>query len=211
MSNLTFEGNQKSKKKKENIEWLNIWCENTNDETLPRVALIGDSITNQSFRTAQRELKGFAHTDLFVTSYSITSEFYLQALKNFLLESEYAVIHDNYGLHAYNVTDDEYEEAYRNLLKFFVTRGKTIIATTTTVLIAPDSNEEKEPSKTVVRNRNERALKLAKEFNLPVDDLYSVCKGLPKEARAPDCIHFTELGSEALGKSIAESIKKALL
>ena len=53
--------------------------------------------------------------------------------------------------------------------------------------------------------------KLAEEFGLSVDDLFSVCQKLPKEAKQPDGVHFNELGNEALGKSIAESIKKALL
>ena len=211
MATFTFEGKSKAKQRKENIEWMNIWCENANDDSLPRVALIGDSITHQSFGVAQRELKGIAHIDLLSASYSITSEFYIRTLENFLRGSNYAVIHYNYGLHAYNVTDDEYEEAYRHLLKLFTKHGKVIIATTTTVLTLPDMAEEQEPSKTVVHNRNERALKLAKEFGLSVDDLFSVCQKLPKDAKQPDGVHFNELGNEALGKSIAESIKKALL
>ncbi len=30
---------------RETIEWCNLWWENTGDQTLPRVLLIGDSIT----------------------------------------------------------------------------------------------------------------------------------------------------------------------
>ena len=45
--------------KKEDIEWIRIWCENTNDSLL-RVALIGDSITEQTYETVKKELQGIS-------------------------------------------------------------------------------------------------------------------------------------------------------
>ena len=210
MSNFTFEGKKSKKQQKERIEWLRTWCVDTNDDTLPRVALIGDSITEQYSDFVAEALKGVAIVDRLTTSYSITSPFYKSAVEGFLQDSQYAVIHYNYGLHAYCVTDDEYENAYRELLKTFLQHGKVIVTTTTTVLEKPDLLEESEPSKTVVRNRNERALKLAKEFSLPVDDLFAVCQTLPKEGKSPDGIHFLELGCKALAASVTDNLKKLL-
>ncbi|MBE7077867.1 MAG: hypothetical protein E7377_04095 [Clostridiales bacterium] len=60
MSNITFDTEGKTKTLKEDIEWLRIWCEETNDQNLPRVALIGDSITEGYFRFVLNALKGIA-------------------------------------------------------------------------------------------------------------------------------------------------------
>ena len=60
MSNITFDAEGKTKTAKEDIEWLRVWCEETNETKLPRVALIGDSITEGYFRLVQKALKGVA-------------------------------------------------------------------------------------------------------------------------------------------------------
>ena len=44
---------QKTAREKEDIEWLRVWCEDTN-AALPRVLLIGDSITEGYHAGAQR-------------------------------------------------------------------------------------------------------------------------------------------------------------
>ena len=56
---------------KEQQEWLRLWCDDTKDALLPRVALIGDSITEQTYQVVKMELEGIAVVDYFATSYSI--------------------------------------------------------------------------------------------------------------------------------------------
>ena len=58
MSNITFDTQAKTKKEKEDIEWLRIWCEQTNDETLPHIGLIGDSITEGYYQLVKKALDG---------------------------------------------------------------------------------------------------------------------------------------------------------
>ena len=58
MNKQTFEESIDTKRRKEGIEWLRLWCENT-QSTLPRVALIGDSITEQVFNGIKRNCKGW--------------------------------------------------------------------------------------------------------------------------------------------------------
>ena len=45
---------------REAIEWCNIWIPDANGTTLPRVLLIGDSITQGYYRQAAERLKGKA-------------------------------------------------------------------------------------------------------------------------------------------------------
>ena len=72
MNRQTFEENTDENRRKEDIEWLRLWCENT-QSPLPRVALIGDSITEQVFEGIKKELQGVASVDFLATSYSILS------------------------------------------------------------------------------------------------------------------------------------------
>lgn len=211
MEQFTFDEKGEKKNKKENIEWLNIWCEFTNDEILPRVALIGDSITAQTYEIVKRELQRLANIDYLATSYSILSPTYVGMVEKFIDDSNYDVIYYNYGLHAYDVSADEYENAYRKILKKMLARSKVIIGLTTTVLNRDNLDKESEKWADVVVERNARAQKLAKEFALYVDDLYSISKKLGREGKSLDGVHFNELGNEEIGKSKAEIIKKVLL
>ena len=57
MDKQTFEQNTDGRDKKEDIEWIRIWCEDTGSD-LPRVAMIGDSITEQVYEKVKKEYKG---------------------------------------------------------------------------------------------------------------------------------------------------------
>jgi hypothetical protein len=56
---------------RENIEWLDVWVPNTNATDLPRVLLIGDSITRGYFKDVEEKLKGKAHVARLATSKSV--------------------------------------------------------------------------------------------------------------------------------------------
>ena len=99
MQGFTFNDKAENKHRKESIEWLNIWCEDTNDLTLPRVGLIGDSITTQTHKIVKEELQGIANVDYLSTSYSILSKAYVGIVEKFIEDSNYQIIYFNYGLH----------------------------------------------------------------------------------------------------------------
>lgn len=210
MGNITFDTEGKTKTVKEDIEWLRLWCEDTNDETLPRVALIGDSITEGYFRSVFNALKGIARVDVLATSYSIRSAAYQNMVKSFVADSHYAVVHYNYGLHAYSVADDAYESECSAMLEYISARAKVVLGTSTTVLDS-DLKTESEYWKEKVRARNQRLEKIANKQGFLVDDLNALSQTLLGEYRAPDGVHFSEKGYKALAKKVAESIKKALV
>ena len=209
MSNITFDTEGKSKTPKEDIEWLRLWCEDTNDTSLPRVALIGDSITEGYFRAVFNALRGVARVDVLATSYSILSGAYQNMVKSFVADSAYDVVHYNYGLHAYGVDDDAYEAECSVMLDFIAERAKVVVGTSTTVL-ENDLKTESAHWKNKVISRNERLVKLATEKGMLIDDLNAVSKLLLGEYRAPDGVHFSEKGYQALAELVAESVKKVL-
>ena len=209
MSNITFDTEGKTKTLKEDIEWLRIWCEETNDQNLPRGALIGDSITEGYFRFVLNALKGIARVDVLATSYSITSNAYNAMVKSFVADSDYAVVHYNYGLHAYSVEDDTYETECAAMLDYIAKQAKAVVGTSTIVL-EEDLQTESASWKEKVRARNERLVKIASEKGLVIDDLNALSQTLLGEYRAPDGVHFSEKGYAVLAGYVVESIKKVL-
>ncbi|MBQ4269114.1 MAG: SGNH/GDSL hydrolase family protein [Clostridia bacterium] len=207
--NITFDTDAKTKTAKEDIEWLRLWCEQVNDETLPHIALVGDSITEGYFRLVQKALEGIARVDYLATSYSIASDAYAAMVKAFVADSDYVAVHYNYGLHAYGVTDETYAARCREMLTFLAARAKTVVGLTTTVL-TNDLQTESAEWKDKVISRNAELTKIADELRLPVNDLYTESRRLSGDNRAADGVHFSEQGYAALAKLVVDSLKAVL-
>lgn len=206
---FTFEGAKGQKRKKESIEWLRTWCVNTADESLPRVALIGDSITEQVQNVIKRELNGKANVDYLATSYSIISPAYMGMVEKFLDDSDYALVCFNYGLHAYSVGKEDYKSAYEKVLEKITKKSKLVVVLTT-VVHNKDNAEEDPESATLIRERNECAVELAKKINAIIDDAFTISVELGKDGKIQDGTHFNSDGIEKLGVNRANAIKLAL-
>ena len=89
MSNITFDSEGTTNLEKESIEWIRIWCEDTNDNELPRVSLIGDSITEGYYGMVKEALKDIAKVDYLATSYSVASDMYQGCVEHFMKDSVY--------------------------------------------------------------------------------------------------------------------------
>ncbi len=204
MNKQTFEESVDKQYKKEYIEWLRLWCENTSSE-LPRVALIGDSITEQVYEGVKKALQGIASVDFLATSYSITSPAYTAMVKAFVADSDYALICYNYGLHAFNVSIEEYEAAYRNMLVEFLKKSKVLIGATTAI-----HNQGLDITTQIIEERNDCAKKLAKEFGLEVDGGYEISVEMGKDGKTEDGVHFNEMGIKHLVLHKSERLKMLL-
>lgn len=203
MSNTTFDKDGNALNRKEDTEWLRIWCEEVNDNSLPRVALIGDSITEGYYGIVKASLKGIARVDYLATSYSIVSDMYGQTVRAFIKDSKYDVVHYNYGLHGFSVSDESYGDLCRDFVRFFASESEIIIATTTSVL-QNDCWEEK------IAQRNKTLVSVAKEFDAYVNDLNSVSEKLDASGRDSDGVHFTESGYRALSQSVVKAVMTQL-
>lgn len=209
MSNITFNKEAKQNFEKEEIEWIRIWCEDTDCKNLPRVALIGDSITEGYYHFVKELLKDVAKVDYLATSYSIASNTYIEFVKSFINDSDYEIVHFNYGLHAYSVSDEIYSSRCEELLQFILKSSKAVVATTTTVLDEASDNENLEWKDKII-NRNENIIKIANKFNLNIDDLNVISKRLDITKRNTDGVHFVEEGYKELAESVVSSVKKVL-
>ena len=115
---------------KERFEWVNSWCDETTSSDLPRVLLVGDSITCGYQEKVRSKLKGVCYVDYISTSYAIDTKIYNDRVSSFFADSDYALIHFNHGLHGAHI----YKRTYKSRLKKLLQRaknGKIVLATTT--------------------------------------------------------------------------------
>ena len=190
---------------KERFEWVQSWCDEALSDDLPRVLLIGDSITRQYQARVRELLRGKCYVDYFSSSYAVDSPICKTLIKAFIGDSKYAIIHFNNGLHGFHIGKSAYKSRLKKILKAFPNDCKVILASTTFVFekgnMIPDQAWDKR-----VSERNAAIDELSEEFGFPIDDLYSVSKTIDASGRSIDGTHFNEEGVDILTDSVVKSI-----
>ena len=194
---------------KEPFEWIHSWCDETLQKDLPRVLLIGDSITLGYQEKVRELLKGVCYVDYVATSYAIDTKMYNQLVSTFMADSNYALIHFNHGLHGIHLSKKSYKSRVNKLLSKTDTDVKWILANSTIVYREGNKRLNGVWMKRV-RERNAAMQELAEEKGCAIDDLYTVSVAIPKEYRNLDGTHYLAEGYEILAKAIAECIRKEL-
>jgi len=133
------------------------------------------------------------------------------------------LVHLNCGLHdlkrEFNATMnqvplDEYATNVRTILTRLqrATRAQITWATTTPVNEAwHHANKEFDRFESDVIAYNSCATQIARELNIPIDDLYAVVTHFGRDKLLlPDGVHFTAAGYTLLGKHVAQAIKQNL-
>ncbi len=196
---------------RENIEWLDVWLPNSNDRDLPRVLLIGDSITRGYGKRVEARLMGKAYVGRMATSKSLGDPALLDEVALVLKEQPFDVIHFNNGMHGFGYSEEEYAAALPALLAT-LRRGapsaKLIWASTTDVR-QRDRLEAADPKTARIIQRNRAAAGVVQKENIPIDDLFSLVRDHP-EYHAQDGVHFNAKGSETLAAQVSNSIEQLL-
>ncbi len=184
------------------------------DPKLPRVLLIGDSISIGYTVPVRGLLKGKANVHRNKGNGGPTTNG-LAHLQQWLGDGKWDVIHFNWGLHDLKfmadgkrqVDTEPYEKNLRELVRQLKATGaKLIWAATTPVpegVTPPRKNED-------VLTYNAIAQKIMAENKIAVDDLYSFALPQLAEIQQPANVHFTPQGSATLAKQVAASIESAL-
>ena len=195
--------------KKERFAWIHSWCDYALNEDLPRVLLIGDSITYGYEKIVREMLQGVCYVDFLATSYSIDEKIYSKLVRAMVLDSKYKIIHFNHGLHGVHMSKRTYKSRMVKLLDWMSEQANVIIATSTHCNLP--NNEKAHPEwQKRVKQRNEVVLEYATQKSCNVDDLFSISIKMPIEKRNADGMHYTIEGYEILAESVVESIKKQL-
>ncbi len=197
----------------------------TDEPGLPRVLLIGDSISIGYTVPVRTLLKGEANVHRPLTNCGPTTRG-LESIEEWLGDGKWDVIHFNWGLHdlkymgpdgtnlvapdspgaAQQVPPAEYEANLNKLVdRLRQTNARLIWRSTTPVPEGADGRVVGDAAK-----YNQIAAKIMQKHGIPIDDQYTFAmKNLAKIQR-PANVHFTPEGSQALAEEAVKAIRSAL-
>jgi hypothetical protein len=198
---------------KESIEWCDIWISHANETNLPRVLLIGDSISRDYYPSVEKRLEGKAYVGRLSTSAFISDPILLKEIKMVLTEYKFDVIHFNNGMHGWQHSEKEYEKAFPKFLKTiqkYAPNAKLIWANTTPLKASPNlpPGNDTQATDERIAARNAIALKFVQAAGIPVDDLNSLVRGHPEFHS--DNVHFNSHGVDLEAVQVTAEIEKQL-
>lgn len=185
------------------------------DPTLPRVLLIGDSISIGYTVPTRKLLQGKANVHRIAENGGPTTNG-VAKIDKWLGDGKWDVIHFNWGLHdlkrdqddKLQVPLDQYEKNMRELVKRLkASKAKLIWASTTPV---PDGKLSPPRKNSDVLAYNAVAKKIMDENGVAIDDLYTFAMPRLEKIQRSTNVHFTDDGSKALAEQVAASIQKSL-
>ena len=196
------------------------------DPSLPRVLLIGDSISIGYTLPVRKLLTGKVNVHRVPTNARHTG-IGLENINKWLGDGHWDVIHFNWGLHdlcyrsidaktpgrkdkvngRLDLTFEEYQQNLRKLVKILKATGAELIWAGTT----PVPEGEPGRFKGDEIKYNKAAEKIMKENGVMINDLYAHVLPKLSQLQLPNGnVHFTADGSSYLAEQVAESILKAL-
>ena len=184
------------------------------DPALPRVLLIGDSISIGYRPFVIKALAGKANVDAWPHPL-FQSEKLNQALKKILVNGPYDVVHVNLGLHSVaegRIKPGTYEPLTREFIQIIrdtMPKAKIIWANTTQFTIKGKATELDPVKNPTVLEHNRLAAKLMAELNIPVNDFYGLLINKLELGRG-DTVHWTPPAYKILGDKATDSIVQAL-
>ncbi|MCA9090193.1 MAG: SGNH/GDSL hydrolase family protein [Planctomycetaceae bacterium] len=191
-------------------------------ENLPRVLLIGDSISIGYTLAVRDELRGIANVHRIPTNGGPTTNG-LKQLDKWLGDKPWDVIHFNWGLHDLKYMNEkgtlvpvsegkqqvppaDYEKNLEELVTRLQKTGAKLIWCQTTPVPEGATGRIRGDEVTY----NEIATRVMNRHNIAIDDLYTVANKQLNEIQRKADVHFTAAGSEVLAKHVAAEIKKQL-
>jgi len=185
----------------------------TDEPGLPRVLLLGDSISIGYTLDVRRLLKGKANVHR-PPENCRHSGFGLERLDAWLGSGKWDVIHFNFGLHDLIVREGpdqqvplpQYEVNLRKLVERLKKTGaKLIWCATTPIPSGTGSRKQGEEMR-----YNAAAAKIMKEAGVPINDLHEFALPRLISIQLPANVHFTPQGSAELAAQVAAHIRTAL-
>jgi acyl-CoA thioesterase-1 len=187
----------------------------TDKPGLPRVLLIGDSISIGYTVDVQRLLAGKANVHRIPENGGPTRNG-LAKLDQWLGDTKWDVIHFNWGLHDLKFMADgkrqvepaEYESNLRQLVQRLKATGATLIWCHTTPVPKGKLNPPREFGDVAIYN--DIAARVMKENGVIINDLHAWAAKEIAAIQKPADVHFTAEGSAHLARQVAQAIAAAL-
>ncbi|NOY81714.1 MAG: SGNH/GDSL hydrolase family protein [Kiritimatiellaeota bacterium] len=184
---------------------ITAWDYVEDDPALPRVLLIGDSISRGYTVPVRRALAGKVNVHRAPANCGSTS-LALEKLSLWLGDGKWDLIHFNFGIHDRNTKPEVYAENLEKIIAALRTTGAKLVWATTTPV--PDDTELYQAG--CSERVNALATPLIRKHGIPIDDLYALAKPHSAEWQVPHDCHFRPEGYERLGIAVAQCILEQL-
>jgi hypothetical protein len=191
------------------------FTEITDDPALPRVLLIGDSISIGYTLPTRARLEGRANVHRIPVNGGPTIRG-LESLDQWLGSGRWDVIHFNWGLHDLRFMDDGkhqvaievYEKNLRDLVGRLKRTGAVLIWASTTPVPDAEVTPPRKSGDVIIYNA--AAKRVMDENGIRINDLYTVALPQLSTIQLPANVHYTDSGYDALGERVAASIREVL-
>jgi hypothetical protein len=184
----------------------NAWDFVENDPKLPRVLLIGDSVSRGYTLSTRKALAGKANVHRAPANCGPTS-LGLKKLDVWLGDGKWDLIHFNFGIHDRNTPVAEYSRRLEQLVERMKKTGAKLVWASTTPI--PDDPAKKQTAASIVE-RNKAAAVIMLKHGVAIDDLFTAITPHLEEMQNPRDVHFNAAGYEFLGQRVAEAIVEVL-
>jgi lysophospholipase L1-like esterase len=198
---------------RESIEWCDIWISHADETNLPRVLLIGDSITRAYYPEVEKRLAGKAYVGRLASSAFISDPILREQIKMVLGQYRFEVIHFNNGMHGWQHTEAEYAAALPIFLKTIregAPNAKLIWANTTPLKVSPNLTADNQTQATDERidARNAIAFKFMQGQGITAEDLNAPMRDHPEFHS--DNVHFNDDGIAIQAEEVARDVEGLL-
>jgi hypothetical protein len=176
------------------------------DPKLPRVLLIGDSVSRGYTQPTRRLLAGKANVHRAPANCGPTASG-IKNIEVWLGDGKWDLIHFNFGIHDRNTPISDYTQRLEQLIERMKKTGAKLVWATTTPI--PEDPAKKHSAASIVE-RNEAAAELMKKHGVTTDDLFAAMTPNLAEMQIPNDVHFKDKGYDFLGETVAKAIEAQL-
>ena len=172
------------------------------DPKLPRILLIGDSVSRGYTQPTRKALAGKANVHRAPANCGPTASG-LKNLDAWLGAGKWDVVHFNFGIHDRATPAADYVKRLEEIVVRLEKTGAKLIWASTTPI--PDNPAQKQTAVSIVE-KNALAAEVMKKHGIPTDDLFGAMTPRLKEFQPPLDVHFTGAGYDFLGATVGEAI-----
>jgi lysophospholipase L1-like esterase len=184
----------------------NAWDFVPDDPKLPRVLLIGDSVSRGYTLATRAALAGKANVHRAPENCGGTSRG-LSKIEVWLGDGKWDLIHFNFGIHDRGTALADYTKRLEQLIERLQKTGAKLVWASTTPI--PDDPSQKQTAASIVE-RNRVAAAIMSPHGIPVDDLFAAVTPHLSTYQPPNNVHFKEEGYDFLGRQVAAAIRAQL-
>ncbi len=176
------------------------------DPKLPRVLLIGDSVSRGYTQAVRKVLAGKVNVHRAPANCGPTASG-LKNIEVWLGGGKWDLIHFNFGIHDRATPIADYQQRLEQLVERMKKTGAELVWASSTP--CPDTKNGQYKSAPILE-RNTEAAEVMKKHGIAIDDLFTAITPHLATMQNPDDVHFTTQGYDFLGETVAKAIEAAL-